>query len=64
MTKFSIFSASMEYRRILEELALGKTSMSGTRLLSEAEAVNADSLIMGAFRFGELYEWVFRRRDV
>jgi nucleotide-binding universal stress UspA family protein len=31
----------------------------GTRLLSEAEAVNADSLIMGAFRFGELYEWVF-----
>ena len=31
----------------------------GARLLSEAEAVNADSLIMGAFRFGELYEWVF-----
>jgi nucleotide-binding universal stress UspA family protein len=29
------------------------------RLLSEAEAVNADSLVMGAFRFGQIYEWVF-----
>jgi enolase len=29
------------------------------RLLSEVEAVNADSLIMGAFRFGQIYEWVF-----
>ena len=29
------------------------------RLLSEAEAINADSLIMGAFRFGQIYEWVF-----
>jgi enolase len=29
------------------------------RLLSEAEAINADSLVMGAFRFGQIYEWVF-----
>lgn len=29
------------------------------RLLSEAEAVNADLLVMGAFRFGQIYEWVF-----
>jgi enolase len=29
------------------------------RLLSEAEAVKADSLVMGAFRFGQIYEWVF-----
>jgi nucleotide-binding universal stress UspA family protein len=31
----------------------------GARLLSEAEAVNADSLVMGAFRFGQIYEWLF-----
>jgi nucleotide-binding universal stress UspA family protein len=29
------------------------------RLLSEAETVNADSMVMGAFRFGQIYEWVF-----
>lgn len=29
------------------------------RLLSEAEAVSADSIVMGAFRFGQIFEWVF-----
>jgi len=29
------------------------------RLLSEAEAVGADSIVMGAFRFGQIFEWVF-----
>jgi enolase len=29
------------------------------RLLSEAAAVEADSLVMGAFRFGQIFEWVF-----
>jgi enolase len=29
------------------------------RLLSEVEAVNADSLVMGAYRFGQIYEWLF-----
>lgn len=31
----------------------------GARLLSEAEAVAADSIVMGAFRFGQIFEWVF-----
>ena len=29
------------------------------RLLSEAEAVAADSIVMGAFRYGQIFEWVF-----
>lgn len=29
------------------------------RILSEAEAVKADSIVMGAFRFGQIFEWVF-----
>jgi enolase len=29
------------------------------RLLREAEAVGADALVMGAYRFGQLFEWVF-----
>lgn len=31
----------------------------GARLLSEADAVAADSIVMGAFRFGQIFEWVF-----
>jgi enolase len=31
----------------------------GARLLSEAEAVAADAIVMGAFRFGQIFEWVF-----
>ena len=31
----------------------------GARLLSEAQAVAADSIVMGAFRFGQIFEWVF-----
>jgi enolase len=31
----------------------------GARLLSEAEAVTADAIVMGAFRFGQIFEWVF-----
>ena len=37
----------------------GRDEHIAVRLLSEAEAVNADSLVMGAFRFGQIYEWVF-----
>jgi enolase len=29
------------------------------RLLYEAEIVAADSIVMGAFRFGQIFEWVF-----
>ncbi len=29
------------------------------RILSEAEALGADSIVMGAFRFGQIFEWVF-----
>ena len=29
------------------------------RILSEAAEVNADSIVMGAFRFGQIFEWVF-----
>ncbi len=29
------------------------------RLLSEAESIGADSIVMGAFRFGQIFEWVF-----
>jgi len=29
------------------------------RLLAEAEAVGGDSIVMGAYRFGQLFEWVF-----
>jgi nucleotide-binding universal stress UspA family protein len=29
------------------------------RLLSEAESLAADSIVMGAFRFGQIFEWVF-----
>ncbi len=29
------------------------------RLLAEADAVAADTLVMGAYRFGEMVEWVF-----
>jgi enolase len=29
------------------------------RILSEADAVAADSIVMGAFRFGQIFEWVF-----
>jgi enolase len=31
----------------------------GARLLSEAEALSADAIVMGAFRFGQIFEWVF-----
>jgi enolase len=31
----------------------------GARLLAEAQAVAADSIVMGAFRFGQIFEWVF-----
>jgi enolase len=31
----------------------------GARLLAEVEAVDADSIVMGAFRFGQIFEWVF-----
>ncbi len=31
----------------------------GARLLAEAEAVEADAMVMGAFRFGQIFEWVF-----
>jgi enolase len=31
----------------------------GSRLLAEANAVSADSIVMGAFRFGQIFEWVF-----
>jgi enolase len=31
----------------------------GARLLSETEALAADSIVMGAFRFGQIFEWVF-----
>lgn len=31
----------------------------GARLLTEAEAVGADAIVMGAFRFGQIFEWVF-----
>jgi len=29
------------------------------RLLAEAEATGADTMVMGAFRFGQIFEWVF-----
>ncbi|HMN70313.1 MAG TPA: universal stress protein [Rhodoblastus sp.] len=29
------------------------------RLLSEADALSADAIVMGAFRFGQIFEWVF-----
>lgn len=29
------------------------------RILAEAAAVEADSIVMGAFRFGQIFEWVF-----
>lgn len=29
------------------------------RLLAEAEVAGADSIVMGAFRFGQIFEWVF-----
>lgn len=29
------------------------------RILAEAVAVEADSIVMGAFRFGQIFEWVF-----
>jgi enolase len=29
------------------------------RLLAEAETIAADSIVMGAFRFGQVFEWVF-----
>lgn len=28
-------------------------------LLAEAETIGADSIVMGAFRFGQIFEWVF-----
>lgn len=31
----------------------------GARLLLEAESVAADAIVMGAFRFGQIFEWVF-----
>ena len=29
------------------------------RLLDEAETIGADAIVMGAFRFGQVFEWVF-----
>ncbi|CAM5459913.1 Enolase [Afipia felis] len=31
----------------------------GRRLLSEIDAISADAIVMGAFRFGQIFEWVF-----
>ena len=49
----------MGYSAEVREASAGRDEHIAVRLLSEAEAVNADSLVMGAFRFGQIYEWVF-----
>ncbi len=37
----------------------GRGEHIAARLLTEAEVVGADSIVMGAFRFGQIFEWVF-----
>ena len=57
-----------EVLRLLEEHSISadvrnvrtdKGEHIAARLLHEAEVVAADSIVMGAFRFGQVFEWVF-----